>query len=181
MRSIPRKKGWERIRVQVDSGAIDHVMPKDVAKGFEIRPTTASTKGQGYSAANGTIIRNHGEKRLVGRTEKGELISMAMQCADVTRVLGSVHRMNQGGSVVVFDGKDSFAVHKKTGKVTNIHEENGQFVFYVYVQSNQKEQEIGSATAKPVRSVEVSNRFGELAGSDEEEEYQDFAWQDCRF
>ena len=117
----------------------------------------------------------------MGRTEKGELISMAMQCADVTRVLGSVHRMNQGGSVVVFDGKDSFAVHTKIGKVTNIHEENGQFAFYVYVRSDQKEQEIGSATAKLVKSVEVSNRFEDLAGSEEEDEDQDFAWQDCRF
>ena len=82
---------------------------------------------------------------------------------------------------MVFDGKDSFAVHKKIGKVTNIHEQNWQFVFYVYVQSDQKEQEIGSATAKPVKSVEVSNRFEDLAGSEEEEEDQDFAWQDCRF
>ena len=65
-----QEKGWERIRVQVDSGAIDHVMPKDVAKGFEIRPTVASSKGLGYSASNGTRIRNHGEKRLVGRTER---------------------------------------------------------------------------------------------------------------
>ena len=57
-----QEKGWERIRVQVDSGAIDHVMPKDVAKGFEIRQTTASSRGQGYSVANGTRIKNHGEK-----------------------------------------------------------------------------------------------------------------------
>ena len=56
----------ERVPVTVDSGAIDSVIPKGIAKGVETRATDASRKGLKYRAANGTAIVNEGEKSLKG-------------------------------------------------------------------------------------------------------------------
>ena len=54
--------GWERVRVQIDSGAIDTVGPKEIAKAFEMKETEMSKRGIGYVAANGSSIKNYGEK-----------------------------------------------------------------------------------------------------------------------
>ena len=80
---VSKYPGWERIRVQVDSGAIDTVAPKEVAAAFNLMETEASRKGMGFVAANGTKIKNYGEKRVIGYTDDGERVSLKMQCANV--------------------------------------------------------------------------------------------------
>ncbi len=64
--------GWERIRVQIDSGAIDTVCPKEIAKAFEMKETATSRKVTRFVAANRSGINDHGEKAIVGQTEDGE-------------------------------------------------------------------------------------------------------------
>ena len=54
---------------------------------------------------------------------------MAMQCADVTKMLGSVYRTNQGGNAVVLDGINSYMARKKTGKNTK----NGQYIMNTWI------------------------------------------------
>ncbi len=39
--------GWEMISVQIDSGAIDTVGPKEIAKAFEMKETAMSKRGNG--------------------------------------------------------------------------------------------------------------------------------------
>jgi hypothetical protein len=161
----PIKEGkWSKLRIQVDSGAIDHVMPKETAPGIRIHPTQASMAGRGYAAANGTKIVNHGEKILKGVTEDGNPCSMAVQCADVTKTLGSVYRMNQGGNAVVFDGNDGCVINKKTKRITPIKQENGQFVMYVWVKGEEQGHHEKTIT---------SNGYAALI----EEENQDFQRQ----
>ncbi len=58
--------GWERIRVQADSGAIDAATPKEIAKAFEMKETIMSRRGIGFPAANGSGIKKYGEKKIVG-------------------------------------------------------------------------------------------------------------------
>ena len=62
--------GWERIRVQIDSGAIDTVGPKEIAKAFEMKETIMSRRGIGCVAANSSWIKNYGEKKVVGHMEE---------------------------------------------------------------------------------------------------------------
>jgi hypothetical protein len=126
-----RKDGWSLLRVQVDSGAIDHVTPVSTAPGVKMHDTLASRSGRCYSAANGSAIKNFGEKKLSGFTLDGSPFSMSVQCADVKRTLGSVYRLNQGGNVVILNGKDSYMVNKRTGTRIPIRDENGQFAIYV--------------------------------------------------
>ncbi len=55
------------MRLQVDAGAIDIVGPKEIAKAFEMRETEMSKTCIGYVAANGSSIKNYGEKKILGR------------------------------------------------------------------------------------------------------------------
>jgi hypothetical protein len=50
--------GWERIRVQIDSGAIDTVCLKETAKAFEMKETVMRKRGVGFAAANRSGIAN---------------------------------------------------------------------------------------------------------------------------
>jgi hypothetical protein len=155
------RAGWERIRVQVDSGAIDTVAPKDVAKKFALRETPASRRGVGFVAANGSKIKNYGERKVTGYTDEGTAISMRMTCADVHKVLGSVHKMNQGGNLVVLDGKYSYMKNKASGQRTKIHYEDGQYIMYMWVPCGPNEVE---KSTKPLGE----NRFAILAAEDEQ-------------
>ncbi len=78
--------GCERVRVQIDSGAIDTVGPKEIAKACEMKETEISNRDVGYIAANGSSIKKYGEK-VVGYTDGGESVSMMVQRADVIKVL----------------------------------------------------------------------------------------------
>ena len=77
-------------------------------------------KGVGFIAANGSGIKNVGEKKIVRYTESGVGFGMQVQCADVKKVLGSVHKMNMGGHVVVLDGEKSYMQNKKSHQGTRI-------------------------------------------------------------
>ena len=63
---------WEVIPITVDSGAVDTVGPKAVGQAFPILPTRESSLGLGYRAANGSPIRNFGERTIEGQTEDGQ-------------------------------------------------------------------------------------------------------------
>jgi hypothetical protein len=73
----------ERVRVQIDSGAIDTVGPKEFARACEMKETEMSKRGIGHVAANGSSIKNYGEKNIVGYTDDGGSVSMRVQRADV--------------------------------------------------------------------------------------------------
>ena len=63
---------------------------------------------------------------------------MKIQCAEVKKVLGSVHKMNMGGIVVVLDGGKSYMQNKKSGQKTKIEYVGGQYVMYLWVPSSKE-------------------------------------------
>ncbi len=75
MRETP---GLERLRVRVDSGVIDTVGPREIAKAFEVKERIVSRRGIGFVAASGNGIKNYGEKKIVGYTEDGEGVSLSI-------------------------------------------------------------------------------------------------------
>ena len=111
---------WERVPVTVDSGAYDSVMPFEMAQGVPIKQTEASKRGLSYRAANGTRVRNQGERNLKGYTSEGNAVDMSMQVCDVTKPLGSVRAMMRAGNRVILDSDDSYICNKETGVITNI-------------------------------------------------------------
>ena len=89
--------------------------------------TEASKTGKHYRAANGSTIRNYGQRVVKGTSENGLALSLPIQVADVHKVLGSVREMVKAGNRIVFDedanGKCcSYLEHKKSGKRTNIYD-----------------------------------------------------------
>ena len=131
---------WELIRINVDSGAIDTVGPKSIAKAFRTRETPASRNGLSYRAANGTPIANEGEKHIVGLTDKWTPINFTMQIADVSKPLGSVYQFTEANNMVVFDKGNSYVIDKASGVKTPISEENGVFYLNVWVPRNSKKE-----------------------------------------
>ncbi len=52
--------GWEKIRVQTFSGAVDTVCPTEIARAFDVKETAMSRRGIGFVAANGSGAKNYG-------------------------------------------------------------------------------------------------------------------------
>ena len=125
--------GWELIRIVVDSGASETVMPRDLCPMIKTRESPGSRDKQEYRAANGHTILNEGEKEMLVLTQHNQQRRLIMQVCDVTKPLMSVSKSNAQGNVFVFDGDDSYMQCKKTGETTRIREEGGVFVLYAYV------------------------------------------------
>ncbi len=54
---------------------------------------------------------NYGEKSIIAHTEEG--LSLRIQRVDAKKVLGSVHKMNIGGNVVVLGGERSYVQKRR--------------------------------------------------------------------
>ncbi len=145
--AMSKVKGWEKVRLQVDSGAIDPAGPKEIAKAFKMKENEMSKMGLVYVAASGSKIDNNGEKRIVGHVRK---------------VLGSVHKMNLGGSMAALDGNRSYTQNEETGQKTRIEYEEGQRTMYLRAPSNRRSKgEEENETMK-------GNKFAILAAEKEE-------------
>ena len=96
---------YEEIKITADSGAVDHVAPRSLAKGVPICETKASRQGVHYIAANGSEIRNEGEKKICGYTDNGKPINMTWQIAGVKKPLASIGRICDAGNVATFTDK----------------------------------------------------------------------------
>ena len=174
---IQEHLGWEKIRVHIDSGAIDTVGPKSVGRAFAIKETKALKSGTNHVAANGSVIKNHDERIIKAETENGLRVSMPMQVADVKRVLMSTHKMNDTGLNVVFDGENSFFVEKSSGKPTPTKYENGRYFFDIWTPAFIKKHDIKQkgnddmdcSQFGKINSINRKNRFWVLGADDQEE------------
>ena len=147
--------GWRKLTLAVDSGAVDHVIKKDEVPFIPIVETEASKAGMCYTAANGSDIRNYGQKRMSGVNESWEPAGITAQVADVHRNLGSVIRMMEAGNRVVFDSDWSYIENKKTKKKTTMRQEHGLMSFDVWIKNQSRQQ--------PVSTIETANKFEGLA------------------
>ena len=59
--SEPEQGSWEAVNITVDSGAVDAVGPKRMAKGLPLLATEAPKQGLFYRVASDTIIAAHGK------------------------------------------------------------------------------------------------------------------------
>ncbi len=66
---MKRERHQERIRVHIDSGGIDAVGPKEIAKAFEGKETAMVKRGSGFVEANWSGIKTM-ERRRSSDTRK---------------------------------------------------------------------------------------------------------------
>ena len=144
--------GWERVAIKIDSGAIDTVIPKQVASAVPIQETERSKSGMGFRAANGTHIEHFGQRQIRGYGDQYQGVSLTAQVADVKSALGSVSQMLRAGNRVHFETGGSYVEHIGTGRVTPIIEKNGMFEIGVWVQST------GEAQRAPSRNPDFARQ-----------------------
>ncbi len=71
MNKVRKTLGWERIWVQIDSGAIDTVVPKETAKVFKTKEALMFNKGMGSVTSRptgATSVIMEGRRSSVART-----------------------------------------------------------------------------------------------------------------
>ena len=140
--------GTKKVRITVDSGAAETVGPRNIAKGIPIRPTKASREGRHYRAANGTQIKNYGQKRLEGVDKKWTSTGITIQVADVHKTLASVGKMTDADNTIIFSKGRSIITADKDGKVaeaaikmakpqhtTELEKKNGVYTFDMWIKS----------------------------------------------
>jgi hypothetical protein len=128
-------EGWELLSILIDSGSTETVTPKASLAGHKLVATDWSEQGKGYSAANGTEIPNLGEKTVRGKTLDGMWCSMTFQSCDVTKPLGSVSRICQAGSRVIFGppNEGSYIEHVKTKRKTWLRQARGLYYLDMWI------------------------------------------------
>ena len=173
---------FEEIKITADSGAVDHVAPPTLARSTPIRETKASKQGVHYIAANGSEIKNLGEKCIKGKTEQGAPIAMTWQIAGVKKPLASIGRICDAGNVAIFTCKGGFIMGGKGAKeileVTRrssdhkmeVHRENGVYNFKIKVPAH---KEHGGG-------MELRNRYAMLSEFADEENSKGFHWPGSR-
>ena len=122
--ALPERGHWEHIESIVDSGATVSVMGPEFAACYQVQPSEGSKAGVTYQVANGEELDNEGEKIVPVITDCGHLQAMKSQIAAVTASLTSVRQLIKSGHAVVFDGSESFIIHKTTGAI-NMIKDNG--------------------------------------------------------
>ena len=145
---------YEVVTVTLDSGAYNTVGPPKVGTYFPVKPTSASQSGRHYSAANGSVIRNYGQRIIRGRSEEGAEVTMPIQVADVGKVLGSAREFLDTGNRIVLDRDEagnpcSYMEHKATGHRTAVKEKRGMFQFEIRVPKGVTSEGVGEVKESP--------------------------------
>ena len=160
-----REGQWERIQVTVDSGAMRNVVPKSVAQAFVIEESDMTRAGVNFVAANDTVIKNYGCRKILGMTEGWNVINFKAHVADVMKPLASVVEMEESAMKVVFERSANSAGYiqsLRTGQKINLYREGRKYKFDVWVPANAEVPAQVQNTA--VKScVEVQNRFNAFA------------------
>ena len=125
--------GWQLLSVAIDSGAAETVIPHRLVCQHPIKDTEASRNGKCDASATGQPIPNLGEQRLPLVSQEGTLRGMTFQAAPVSKALGSVKRMCDSGSRVVFEEGASFVLNLTTGEVNWLREESGNYMLDVWI------------------------------------------------
>ena len=78
------RSGWQRMRVTVDSGAAESVIPLGEITAY---PRIKPVVDEWYQTASGEPIKNEGEQRIPMLMPSGQLRGMTFQACDVTKPL----------------------------------------------------------------------------------------------
>ena len=124
---------WEEVKLALDGGATETVIPPDILEGVELRQGGPYKRGVEYEAANGVQIPNLGEREFTGVTAEGSMKSVVSQVCDVNRGLLSVRKIARSGNRVVFDNEGSYIENKTTGEVTRLQDDGGMYELTVWV------------------------------------------------
>ena len=123
-----------------------------------------------YKAANGSSIKNYGEKELKGYNGQGGRVDITMQAAAVTKALGSVPRWVEADNIMVFDKDElgnslSYIYNKRTGMVTKMDKRGNAYGFDLWVPRGK-----GGSAVQATQPVNSGKYHALMVEEDEEED-----------
>ena len=124
---------WEEVKLAVDSGATETVIPPDILEDVGLRQGAPYKRGVEHEVASGVQIPNLGEREFPGVTAEGSMKSVVAQVCDVNRGLLSVRKITRSGNRVVFDNEGSYTENKATGEVTRLKDDGGMCELTMWV------------------------------------------------
>ena len=133
----PAGKGfrWKKMRVTMDSGSHVDVMPMDEMP--HISPTECSgvRKGRRMVAANGTHIKEVGEKRILATTDDGMDVDMTFIAGGVKKALKSTAITCDAGNGhwVIHTSRGGWVVDVKTKKKMSFQREGNSYVLDLWL------------------------------------------------
>ena len=166
---------WEKIKVKLDTGAIEWVFRSDAGQVFTLQETEASANKIPFYAANGTKINNFGGRSMYGYSNEGFPLNMDVNVAEVKSNLGSGMRMVEADNRIVLDKEGSFIENKRTGSRIKVNHENGSFTFDFWVPAakaqteteKRKRAQFEKPTRKPIKQ---HNKYAALEEHSEEDD-----------
>ncbi len=131
----------ERARVQIDSGAIDAVGPKIIAKALEVKEGHGDVKERhrihrGKREQHRKLRR---EKKIASYADDGREHQHTNPPADVKKVLCSARKLNLGGNAVALGGGRGYRQNKETRQRTRINYGEGSYVTRTWLPSKEEE------------------------------------------
>ena len=133
-----------------------------------------------YFAAEGSEIKNHGQKDLCGVDADWNPLAANVNMADIKSNLAGGMPIIQADNRIVLDKSGSYIENKKTGSRIKVNHEGGSFTFDFYLPMKKKESSKGQAKGKgrskgkaarwePVQAAQ-SSYFSPLQEEDQEDE-----------
>ena len=147
----PHKEGnYILIKAILDSGAVDHVQPPEVAAMFPIEETFSSRAGHHFCSANGGMIPNLGKRTLVGLTDNYDSLDISLQIGKgLEKTLLSVRKLTESGCKVVLDGENGdFILFKATNKFIPVYQEEGLYKVNLWIDIGNTSNDMNSGTGK---------------------------------
>ena len=122
----------EEIELAVDSGATDNVVGGNMLTSVETVENEKSRSGVKYEVAEGTLIPNRGEKRVLVESDEGVARGLTVQVTDVNKALLSVSKIVRKGHRVVFELGNSYIEDLSTGECMALKERGGMYMLKLW-------------------------------------------------
>ena len=130
--------GWTEIKVTVDSGACDTVMPLSMCAHIPHLPSEMSKNGGVYEVANKETIPNVGERRCVVMTSNGGGEKrITFQIADVHKPLLSISKLADQGFACVLTRDGGWLEHIETGERIPVQREGSLYTLNMWIKDDQ--------------------------------------------
>lgn len=130
----------------IDSGAAESVLPRNWCPQVALKE--GPMKGRKYSAANGSSIKNEGERVVSMITKEGQWRNLTFQVCDVTRPLASVHENVEHGHSVAFnpswDTSCCYMFNHDTNEHMWLNSKDGVYVLEAKIPPNQLQEKPSS-------------------------------------
>ena len=127
---------WKCLKTLIDSGASENVMSSKTTPWIPTKESEGSRRGQTYSSANGSPMKNEGQKNINFITDDGQSLSTTWQIAEVTKPLRSVARICDNGMSVHFFADGGYMEDTTNKRRLYFNREGNQYTHNEWVQAS---------------------------------------------